>query len=265
MNGIEVVDVTAGYGRRRTPERVESGAPRAVLAGISARFGPGTVTAILGPNGVGKTTLLNLCLGWMRPWEGAVIVDGRPVATLSGGERGRLLSLVPQSDHVPFEFSLLDCVLLGRAPHLGPLETPGREDVRIALRALERVGLADRAAVSVLEMSAGERQLVLLARALAQESAFLLLDEPSAHLDLANKRRLVSMLRSLAANGTGVVLTTHEPDFAAASADRVVMLDSGTVLASGVPDEVLTGPLLSRAYDTPVTVHRADGRPVFIW
>lgn len=258
MSLLEVHQVVAGYGESRG-ERHE------VLHGVSLSATRGSITAILGPNGVGKTTLVNVVLGWIPAWAGRVEISGSPLAALSGAERGRLVSLVPQGDHIPFEYSILDYVLLGRAPYVGRMQTPRREDADVALAAIERVGLAGRADHGVLETSAGERQLVLLARSLAQDPRLLLLDEPSAHLDLANKRRLVHLLHREADDGRTIVLTVHEPEFAAAVADVVVLMRRGRVLAAGRADEVLTGELLSETYGVPVEAHDVAGRRVFLW
>jgi len=261
VSAIELHEVTAGYG---TPGGIRE-ERHEVLHGVSLAAEAGTVTAILGPNGVGKTTLLNTALGWIRPWSGSVTLGGREIAGLSGSERGRLVSIVPQADHVPFEYTVFEYVLLGRAPHIGRMSLPREEDLDAARRALAQAGIAEMAGHGVLETSAGERQLVLLARALAQDTAVLLLDEPSAHLDLANKRRLVRLLRTQADAGRAVVLTAHEPEFAAAVADRVALLSRGVVLAVGPPADVLTADHLSRVYGTPVTAHRAGDRLFFAW
>ena len=254
MSVLELTDIVAGYGTLHE-----------VLHGVSLTADAGSVTAILGPNGVGKTTLLNVALGWLRPWSGSVLLSGRPIHAIAGSERGRLASLVPQSDHIPFEYSILEYALLGRAPYVGRMEAPSAEDVRLTLAALDRVGIARMAEHGLLETSAGERQLVLLARSLAQDPALLLLDEPSAHLDLANKRRLVGLLTQEAASGRAIVLTAHEPEFAAAVADQVVLLRGGSVLAAGAPQDVMTAKHLSATYDVQVDVVDAGERRVFLW
>ncbi len=257
---LELRRIVAGY-----PAHGSREARHEVLHEVDFDASPGSITAVLGPNGVGKTTLLNVALGWITPWAGTVNVEGRDLRTLTGAERGRLLSLVPQTDHVAFEYSILEYVLLGRAPYVGSMQSPSAGDVEIARAALEQVGMGAMAGRGILETSAGERQLVLLARALAQEPRTLLLDEPSAHLDLANKRRLVGLLQAQADTGRSIVLTVHEPEFAAALATTVVLLREGTVLAAGPPEEVLTGALLSRLYGISISVHRSDGRALFAW
>lgn len=263
MNAIEVHGLGFTY----------PGAGSPVLTDVSAGVAEGTVTAILGPNGVGKTTLLNLMLGWLRPQAGRVLVAGRDQAGLSRREMGRMLSLVPQEEHIPFAFSVEEYVLLGRAPHLPPLAAPSATDRAAASRALAAVGLTELAGQPVTDISGGERQLVMLARSLAQEPRILLMDEPTAHLDVRNKRRLADLLRGSGA-GAGssaarpvstVVLTTHDPEFAAACADHMLLLAGGRTLAYGSVAEVMRAELLSAVFGTPVTVHQLEGRPVVRW
>lgn len=254
---VRVAGVTFSY------EVPPSAAP--VLRGCSVDLAAGEVSAILGPNGVGKTTLLNVLLGWLRPDAGSVELFGTPIARMSRREMGRTVSLVPQEEHIPFEFSVLDYVLLGRAPYLSPLEVPHPADRDRALAALERAGMAAAIEKQVTAISGGEKQLLMLARSLCQEPRLLVLDEPSAHLDIRNKRRLVAVLDELRVSGTTIVLSTHDPEFAAVAADRLVLMKDGRAAAVGPPREVLTEPLLTAVYGTPVTVFERDGHPVVLW
>lgn len=226
---------------------------------------PGTVTAILGPNGAGKTTLLHLALGWLKPQGGQIVLRDRPLADYGRGELGRLIGLVPQSEHNPFEYSLLEYVLHGRAPYLKPLEMPGPEDVRIAQEALARVGLAGWEKRSIARLSGGERQLVLIARALTQEPRLLLLDEPTSHLDLGNKTRLLALLRELVAQGVTIALTTHEPEVAAGLATHLVLMRGGQVLEAGPLPDTFNSAHLSATYGVPVEVAQVNGRQVVLW
>jgi len=171
----------------------------------------------------------------------------------------------PNREYNPFEYSLLEYALLGRAPHLHPLELPGATDCQIAQTALERVGLADRAHQSIHTLSGGEHQLLLIARALAQQPALLLLDEPTAHLDLSNKRLLVRQLRSLAAEGVTILLTTHDPDVAAALAAQLILMRSGRVLRAGPLAEVWNDADLSAAYGVPLRTRQLDGKRLLLW
>lgn len=238
---------------------------KSVFQELTLEIAAGTVTAILGPNGAGKTTLLHLALGWLKPQGGQIMLRDRPLADYGRGELGRLIGLVPQSEHNPFEYSLLEYVLHGRAPYLKPLEMPGPEDVRIAQAALARVGLAGWEERSIARLSGGERQLVLIARALTQEPRLLLLDEPTAHLDLGNKTRLLALLRDLMAQGVTIMLTTHEPEVAAGLATHLVLMRRGQVLQAGPLPDAFSSDRLSAAYGVPVEVAEVHGRRVVLW
>jgi iron complex transport system ATP-binding protein len=240
-------------------------APRRALSDFTYEVRTGSVTAILGPNGAGKTTLLRLALGWLQPQSGQVRLDGLPLAAYARRELGQAVALVPQSEHIAFDFAVLDYVSLGRAPYLRPLAMPGAEDLRIAGQALEQVGLAEYTQRSVTALSGGERQLALIARALAQKPRLLLLDEPTSHLDVGNKGKLVAVLSRLVELGVTVMLTTHEPDVASAVATQVVLVKGGQVLSSGTLEEEFTTGSLTRVYGRPVEVVRVGERQVALW
>jgi iron complex transport system ATP-binding protein len=224
----------------------------------------GEVAALLGPNGAGKTTLLHTLLGLLTPQEGTVLVNGRPVHEFSRTERSKLIGLVPQFEGIPFDFTVDEYVLMGRAPHLGMLATPKRADWEVARLSLEELGIHDLHNRSILELSGGERQMVVLARALAQEPRLLLMDEPLAHLDLGNRARILRMIQQSAGKGMTVLFTTHDPDSAASVAKHLVLMRQGRALRSGPLDEVLTDEALSETYGVPVRVARVDGHPVII-
>jgi iron complex transport system ATP-binding protein len=248
-------DITFGYSLDGRP----------ALRNLSLDIQRGAVTAILGPNGAGKTTLLHLALGWLKPQSGRVVLDGRPLSAYSRGELGRWMGLVPQSEHIAFEYSLLEYVLLGRAPYLNPLEMPGPLDCQIAAQALEKVGLGGWDNRPITHLSGGERQLLLVARALAQQPRLLVLDEPTSHLDLGNKLRVLTLLRELNAHQVTILLTTHEPEVAAVVATHLVLMRDGQVLRAGRLAEICTSEHLSETYDMPIRVAQVDGRQVVSW
>lgn len=237
---------------------------RAVLRDLSLEIPSGQVTAILGPNGAGKTTLLHLALGWLTPQSGQVRLAGRPLAGYARRELGRRLALVPQREHVSFSYSLHEYALLGRAPYLSPLGMPGPNDDEIAAQALDRVGLGQMAKRAVTTLSGGERQLALIARALAQQPQLLLLDEPTSHLDLANKIRVLGLLQELAVQEVTILLTSHDPQVAAAVAAHLVLVREGQVLAAGPTPDTLTAANLSAAYGVPVQVITVRGRLIVL-
>ena len=236
-----------------------------VLRSMSLDLEEGQATAVLGPNGVGKTTLLYLMLGWFSPRGGSIMLDGRPLHSYSQRERGKWMSLVPQREHIPFEYSMLEYVLLGRAPYLRPLESPGGEDIRIGSQALTDVGLDPCDKRPITRFSGGERQLLKIARALTQQPRIILLDEPTSHLDLRNKRIIVDIMRKQAAEGTTLLFTTHDPEVASACADRVVLMRDGTVLSTGTVHEMMQEGLLSETYGSDITVSEIRGKRVTLW
>jgi iron complex transport system ATP-binding protein len=258
MNAMEpaltVRDITFRY----TPN------DRPALDGVSTDVRAGAITAVLGPNGSGKSTLLHVLLGLLQPERGEVRLFGRPLGTRSRREASRLVGLVPQSEPVTFDLSVFEYALLGRAPYLGLLERPGAEDRACAERALETAGIAALSRRAVPSLSGGERQLATVARALAQEPRVLLLDEPTSHLDLANVRRILGVLRSLRADGRTIILTTHDPNAAAAIADDVLLLRQGHVMATGPVESVLQADHLSATYGVPVEVLTVRGRPLVL-
>jgi iron complex transport system ATP-binding protein len=252
---LQFEDIAFGY-------RPENGK---VLDKLNLSIEPGTVTAILGPNGVGKTTLLHLALGWRHPQQGRILIDGKPLENYPRRELGRWIGLVPQSEHTGFEYSLIEYVLLGRAPYLKPLAMPGPEDVAIAEEALDQVGLSHLKHRPITALSGGEKQLVLVARALTQQPYLMLLDEATSHLDLSNKSRLLEVLRGLRPQGVTVLMTTHEPDVASAIADNLVLMRDGQVTHAGPLTEVMNEEWLSETYQVPIKVREVEGRLTVIW
>lgn len=226
-----------------------------VLRGVSLEVAPGELLAIVGPNGSGKSTLLRVLGGTMRPWQGSVELQGRPLKGLQRRAIAREIATVAQENTVAFRFTVLEIVLMGRAPHLGAFRFESRHDLEIAQAALARFDLLPLAHRHIEELSGGERKRVFLARALTQQPRVMLLDEPTAFLDLKHVVGIFSRFRELAsARGLAVVATLHDLNAAAAYADRVMLLKAGEVVGYGTPSEVLTESNLRSVYETEIYV-----------
>ena len=241
--------------------RYERSAPL-VLQGLSLEVHGGTVTAILGPNGSGKTTLLHMLLGRLRPQGGEVLLENQPIGHLSRRTLSQAIALVAQEEDIPFEYAVLEYVVLGRAPYLGWLDAPGSGDYAEAETAISQAGITHLQWRAVPSLSGGERQLARLARALAQRPRILLLDEPTNHLDLSNQGRVLQMMRTLAAQGVAVVFTTHDATAAAAVAQSVILMREGEALAAGPVTDVMTDANLTALYQVAVRVRQVEDRLV---
>jgi iron complex transport system ATP-binding protein len=240
---------------------------RPALDGISLSLPRGRLVGLLGPNGSGKSTLLRVAAGLLPPRQGAVRLDGRPLTSYRRDEIARHVATVPQQAIVPEAFTGWEVVLAGRTPHLRPLRGPSRVDEAVARRALALVDathLADRRAG---EMSGGERQRLLLARALAQEPAVLLLDEPTSHLDLPHQLAILDLtLRMVGAGDLAALAVFHDLNLAAEYCDEIALMHEGRILVHGTPREVLAPGWIARVYGVEVAVipHPESGRPVVL-
>jgi iron complex transport system ATP-binding protein len=232
----------------------------AVIDDVSLRIAPGELVAVLGPNGAGKSTLLRTLLGFQPRLRGELRLSSDPLEQLSRQEIARRVAFVPQRDEAAFSMSARDLVAMGRTPWLGRFRPEGPEDRRAVADAMaeaEIEGLADR---SVEQLSGGERQRVRLARAFAQTTAGLVLDEPTTSLDLRHAFDLLERLQRRARRGSAVLVAVHDLTLASRFADRVVILAGGAVAASGPPGEVITEALMARVFGVDATIHRApDG------
>lgn len=238
-----------------------------VLAGIELAVAAGSITGILGPNGTGKTTLVRLASAALRPSSGRVVLFGDDLAGLPSRERARRVAVVPQETHPVFEFTVDEIVRMGRAPHLGLLGIEGAHDRKITREAMEQCEIVPLAGRSFRALSGGERQRVLLARALAQEARLLLLDEPTAFLDLRHRLAVYALLaRFRDHRGLTIVVVSHDINLAARHCDRLVLIRDGEVVADGTPAEVLLPEPIRAVYgvDVKVTTDPSSGRPFVI-
>ncbi len=234
---------------------------RQILKDVSFQVEPGEFLSILGPNGVGKTTLFRCILRLLQPSGGAIYVQGRSTAAMTAQELARLVAYIPQSHSPAFNFSVLDMVIMGTASQIGALASPGKEQQLLAEKALERLGILHLADRPYKSCSGGERQMCLLARAIAQQARVLVMDEPSASLDFGNRFRVMQMVRSLVAEDYVVIQTTHDPEQAYMYSDKILALHDGRVLAWGTPQQVMESALMSRLYGLEVEVQSlADDR-----
>lgn len=229
-------------------------APRPAISDVSLRVPAGRFQAILGPNGSGKSTLGRLLLGSLVPATGSVAVAGRPLDQWTRRALARQIGVVPQDERHAFPLTVHDLVEMGRYPHLGPFGAPASHDRDVVRTAMERCDVLPFADRAITTLSGGERQRVLIARALAQEPSALLLDEPSASLDIRHEMSIFELLRELVGEGVTVVLITHNLNLAARYADRLLLLHDGRARAEGRPAEVLREELLRTVYGWPVTV-----------
>ena len=219
-----------------------------VLTDVDLALVPGRVTALLGPNGVGKSTLFRLLAGLLAPTSGHVSLGGQRLSALPPRARARALALVLDPPETPFAWTAYEIVLMGRAPHLALGRFEGAADRAAADRALVRAGAAELGHRVFATLSAGERQRVLVARALCQDTPVVLMDEPTSHLDPAHALRLAALWRALADEGRAVGLVLHDLGLAARAADEVVLLAAGRVHAAGAPRAVLTPDTLAAVY-----------------
>jgi len=260
---LSVSDLWAGY----PSTSLRAGPGRAVLRGVNLAVAAGEVVALVGPNGCGKTTLVRAITGVIRPQRGEARLAGEDASALSTRERARRVAVVPQAAPLPPGFSALEQVLLGRTPYLGLFASEGPGDLaasRHAMLATDCWSLAER---PVDELSGGERQLVLLARALAQEPRILLLDEPTSHLDPGHQVRTFQLAARLGRElGLAVLAAVHDLTLASLFADRIALMEQGRIGLEGRPEEVLRPDVVERVYGSPVVVvrHPTTGRPVVL-
>lgn len=231
-----------------------------ILKGISLRAERGEIVTILGPNGSGKTTLFRCIGGLWKPESGTVTVDGRDFRAGSYEERARMFATVPQEHTAPFPYTVFEVVLMGRAGYVGIFATPGQRDRALAEEALRTTGIYDLKDKAYTKLSGGEKQLVLIGRALAQEAPVMLLDEPVSHLDFRHQILILRKIRDVTRQkGLIVLMTLHDSNLAMLFSDRVALMKAGTIIAEGNPESVISEENLRHVYDIGVRVITWNG------
>ena len=239
---IQAVDVHVSYGKHQ------------VLCGVSFDMKKGEYVCILGANGCGKTTLLKTMLGFQKPQKGRITLYGEDVHGMDERRMARKVAYIPQHHEPPFPFTVGDVVLLGRTPHLSRTCRPTANDRRIARDAMERLGIGQYADQCYTELSGGQRQMVIIARALAQQPDLLIMDEPTASLDYGNQYLVLAQMRKLSHEGMGVLMVTHDPDHALYCADRIVAMRDGRIVSMGGAREVVREDIMKKIYGMTIKV-----------
>lgn len=231
-----------------------------VLQDVSFTLGQGELIFLLGANGAGKSTMFGCLLGHLPGWQGEIQVDDRPARSMTARELARKIAYIPQSHHPTFSYPAEDMVLMGTSSALPVFGVPGEKERSAARRAMEQVGIEGLAQRDFQTLSGGEQQMVLIARALAQQGKILLMDEPTANLDYGNQTRVLELIRSLADEGYTILLSCHDPQLALLYADRVIALHEGRILADAPPEEAITPELIQKLYRVSVRfVPTTDG------
>ena len=240
----------------------EPGCP--VLSGLSCDAQDGELLAVLGANGAGKTTLFRCLMGAQTGYTGEILVDGTPLSQLSPRQRARRIAYIPQTHRPTFGYTVLETALMGTTRQLGAFAQPRQAQIDTAMAALEQVGMADKAQRNAAHLRGGEFQLVLIARAMAQQAQVLVMDEPTSALDYGNQLRILSQVQQLCRDGYAVLLSTHDPQHALRFSHRVLALDHGHAAAFGDTAKVLTPALLHRLYGVAVDFVSAAGQTVIV-
>lgn len=234
---IKIENLSFSYGRRE------------VLKNITCTVEGESLTALLGPNGVGKSTLFKCILGLCDGYKGKIFIDGMDAARLSTREKAKVIAYIPQSNHTVFNFSVFDMVMMGTAHQVSAISSPSQKEIAQTQAAIAKVGIEHLADRSFHNLSGGEQQLVLIARALAQQTKILLMDEPTSALDYGNQIRILQQIRKLRADGYTILMSSHNPQHALTYSDRIIAVSEGTIAADGITETELTPKLIKRLYN----------------
>jgi iron complex transport system ATP-binding protein len=231
---------------------------KSIFRNVNISVNRGDVLCILGPNGTGKSTLIKCMNSLLKIKSGKILLKDKNIYSINKTELAKIMAYIPQSNGSTFAYSVLDIVLMGRAPHLSLTSVPGKNDYRIAEEALGSLGILFLKDKAYTEISGGERQLVLMARAIAQQPEILLLDEPTSHLDFGNQIRILKVINELSKRGLSVIMTSHFPDHAFLSSNKVAIMNQGTIIEMGKPEAVVTEENMKQAYGIDVKILDVD-------
>jgi len=237
---IEIDNLVFGYNKRP------------LFKGISVKIEKGEFVGIIGPNGAGKSTLLRLLAGTLRLDQGSIRLKGSELRAISQKERAKIIGFIPQETHFSLGFKVFDIVLQGRYPHLGFFRIETDEDIEIAREALKKTGVLHLAEENVLKISSGERQLAVIARAIAQQPEILLSDEPTSFLDIHHQIEIMTLFKNLNQEGLTIVVVVHDLNLAALFCQRLILISNGEIINSGPPEEILKKDLIETVYKVNV-------------
>jgi ABC-type cobalamin/Fe3+-siderophores transport systems, ATPase components len=239
---LEVINVSCGYGANT------------IVKDISMNVDEGEILCILGPNGVGKTTFFKTILGFLKLQSGKILIDGQNISNWSKKKLAESIGYVPQAHTPPFPFSVIDVILMGRTAHIGMFDSPSKKDKEIAEDSLNALNISYLKDKIYTEISGGERQMVLIARALTQQPKILVMDEPTSNLDFGNQVKVLEEIKKLSQKGIGIIMTSHFPDHAFLCCTKVVLMQKDNLFSIGTVDGVVTEENLKRAYGVDVKI-----------
>lgn len=251
---LELKNVTCGYNKHE------------VVSGLSFSLSDGKALCILGPNGIGKTTIFKTILGLIRPISGEVIINGKEVNQYTDNSRAKLIAYVPQARNYSYQFSVKDVVMMGRASYISRFSSPNKTDICAVEQALDRLGIADYSGRKYSELSGGEQQIVLVARAIAQEAKFILLDEPTSNLDFYNQKKLLDIINLLTNEGVGILMVSHNPEHAFICCDDTLMISKDGSYVFGKTNDIVNGANLSKTYGIDIevaSINDKDGKIIY--
>jgi len=244
---LSIINTSIGY----------QGVP--IIKNINLELAGNEIFCVLGSNGVGKSTLFKTLLGLLKPISGKIMLNGKDIAKWNRREFAREIAYIPQSHSTPFPFKVVDVVLMGRTAHLNLLGTPSKKDKIIAAECLDLLGISHLKDNSFTHLSGGEKQLVIIARALAQQPSFLIMDEPTSNLDFGNQIKVIKQVKELKKESLGILMSTHSPDHAFMCNDKVIVLHNGGVYRTGNTEDVITEQCLQKIYNTDIQILNHEG------